>query len=78
MTALALRLSGHHNAVSRRHAEESRKMWHELWPAQEEGGQTRVDYVTNGVHVPTWVDPKVALLFERYFGPGWVDGHIWP
>ena len=75
MTALALRLSAHHNAVSKRHAEESRRMWTVLWPVQEGSELPRKDYVTNGVHVPTWIDPKIALLFDRYLGPAWVENH---
>ena len=75
MTALALRLCAHRNAVSRRHAEVSHRMWKGLWAGLEADGRATVDSVTNGVHVPTWVDPKIALLLDKYLGPGWVDQH---
>jgi len=79
MTALALGFSAHRNAVSRRHAEESRRMWSVLWPQTAgKSSAARQDYVTNGVHVPTWVEPKMALLFDRYLGADWVDSHDRP
>jgi starch phosphorylase len=34
-----------------------------------------IDYVTNGVHVPTWIEPKMELLFNRYLGAGWLADH---
>jgi starch phosphorylase len=74
MTALALRLSRCHNAVSRRHAEVSRKMWEGLW-AGSEPNPPAVDFITNGVHVPTWIDPKFKMLFDRHLGSGWIDDH---
>jgi len=73
MTALALRLSAHRNAVSKRHAEESANMWKALWPVQDRGFRPSPDFITNGVHVATWVDPRMALLFDRYLGSGWAD-----
>src|SRR5882672_9428167 len=54
MTALALRLSGHVNAVSRKHGEVSRAMWQDLWPGLPVD-QVPIASITNGVHVPTWV-----------------------
>jgi starch phosphorylase len=74
MTAFALRMSGFHNGVSTRHGEVARRMWQMLWPevAEEE---TPIDTVTNGVHVPTWIEPKMELLFNRYLGPDWLAEH---
>ena len=31
-----------------------------------------VGSVTNGVHVPTWVAPQMARLYERYLGADWL------
>jgi starch phosphorylase len=72
MTAFALRLSGCRNGVSKRHAEVSRKMWRSLWPELPED-QVPIDYVTNGVHVPTWMEPKIKLLLDKYLGTDWPD-----
>ncbi|MGE5239801.1 MAG: alpha-glucan family phosphorylase [Chloroflexota bacterium] len=74
MTALALRMSAHHNAVSRRHGDVSRKMWQSLWPGRSEQ-EVPISAVTNGVHLPTWIEPKMELLFNNYLGPGWLDEH---
>ncbi|MBN1625347.1 MAG: alpha-glucan family phosphorylase [Deltaproteobacteria bacterium] len=74
MTAFALRLSGCRNAVSKRHAEVSRKMWQSLWPDIAED-EIPIGYVTNGVHVPTWTEPKMKLLLDRYLGENWMERH---
>jgi starch phosphorylase len=74
MTAFALRMSGYHNGVSKRHGEVARRMWQGLWPDLPEEKRP-IDYVTNGVHVPTWIEPKMELLFNRYLGPTWLSDH---
>jgi starch phosphorylase len=74
MTAFALRLSGYCNGVSRRHGEVARRMWQPLWPDVPESN-IPIDYVTNGVHVPTWIEPKMELLFNTYLGPTWLADH---
>jgi len=74
MTAFALRLSGCRNAVSKRHAEVSRKMWQSLWPDVPED-RVPIDYVTNGAHVPTWIEPKIKLMLDTYLGAYWLDKH---
>ena len=74
MTAFALRLSGYCNGVSRRHGEVARRMWQPLWPDEPESN-IPIDYVTNGVHVPTWIEPKMELLFNTYLGPTWLADH---
>jgi glycogen phosphorylase len=74
MTVLALRLSAYRNGVSKRHGEVTRKMWQSLWPDVPEE-KVPIDYVTNGIHVPTWIEPKMQLLFNRYLGADWLDRH---
>jgi starch phosphorylase len=74
MTAFALRMSGFHNGVSKRHGEVARRMWQSLWPEVTEE-EAPIDTVTNGVHVPTWIEPKIELLFNRYLGPRWLADH---
>jgi len=71
MSLLALNLSGKCNAVSRRHGEVTRQMWQPLWPDRSRE-DVPVGHVTNGVHLPTWLEPKLRLLFNRYFGDGWI------
>jgi starch phosphorylase len=74
MTAFSLRMSGYHNAVSKRHREVARSMWKSLWPDTPDE-KIPIDYVTNGVHVPTWLCPKIKLLLDKYLGPGWLENH---
>jgi len=74
MTALALRLSGYVNAVSRKHGEVSRAMWQDLWPGLPVD-QVPIASITNGVHVPTWVAGDVDQLHRKYLAEDWIDRH---
>lgn len=77
MTALSLRLSSFTNGVSRKHGEVTRNMWHHLWPDRKEDDVPIVS-ITNGIHVPTWVEPKIELLFNKYLGTRWLEDHDSP
>jgi glycogen phosphorylase len=72
VTQAALRMSRAANAVSRRHGEVARDMWNVLWPARG-ADEVPIGYVTNGVHVPTWVGAPMRALLDRYLGPDWMD-----
>jgi starch phosphorylase len=77
MAALALRLSGHCNAVSREHQGVARKMWQPLWPGTEEK-EIPIDYITNGVHLPSWLAPSMELVIDEHLGrfySRWLDDH---
>ena len=67
MTQFALRTSASANAVSRRHGEVAREMWHELWP-QEPVADVPITHVTNGVHMPTWIGRPMRALLQRHLG----------
>lgn len=49
-------------------------MWKGLWPEVPEEA-VPINHVTNGVHVPTWIEPKLELLFNKYLGPDWLADH---
>lgn len=49
-------------------------MWQSLWPESPED-DVPIDHVTNGVHVPTWIEPKLELLFNKHLGPDWLQDH---
>jgi starch phosphorylase len=70
MTALAIRGSRFHNGVSRIHGGVSAHILSSLWP-QIEADDNPVTYVTNGVHVPTFLSNEWNELFDRFLGPGW-------
>jgi len=72
MTILALTTADKCNAVSQLHGTASRRMWHVLWPDVKED-DVPITYVTNGIHVPTWVASEMGLLFIKYLGEDWVE-----
>jgi starch phosphorylase len=74
MTAFSLRMSNYHNGVSKRHGDVARRMWNILWPDKKEE-EVPIDSITNGIHVPTWIEPKMELLFNKYLGPNWLEDH---
>jgi glycogen phosphorylase len=74
MTALAIRSTSATNAVSQIHGRVTLDMWAQLWPSVPER-EKLLKTVTNGVHVPTWIAPDMAKLFDRYLGVNWKDEH---
>jgi glycogen phosphorylase len=70
MTQLAIRASRAVNAVSRRHGEVAREMWQPMFPGTSID-DVPIRYVTNGVHVPSWLAPPMRALLDRHFGDGW-------
>ncbi|MDO8680174.1 MAG: alpha-glucan family phosphorylase [Acidobacteriota bacterium] len=70
MTALAMRTAGSVNAVSQLHGTVTRQMFAPMWPALSEDDRP-VSAITNGVHVPTWIAPALAVLFDRHLGADW-------
>src|SRR6185312_2488653 len=80
MTALALRLSRRHNGVSRVHRGVAADMESYIWP-QVPPDDNPMDYVNNGVHVPTFMARDwIKLLDEEH--AGWrsrmTDVEFWP
>jgi starch phosphorylase len=67
MTALALRLADHRCGVSQLHGKVTRRMWQALWPELEED-KVPISYITNGVHLPTWIAHEMYELLEKYLG----------
>jgi starch phosphorylase len=74
MTALALRSAGAVNAVSRMHCDVTRDMWAPMWPNMPRD-ERPVTYVTNGVHIPTWMAADLVDLFTAHLGPDWLERH---
>jgi starch phosphorylase len=72
MTALAMRTAAHINGVSALHAEVTRTMWRPIWP-EIPAEQLPIRFITNGVHVPTWMAAPAFAWFTRHFGAGWLD-----
>lgn len=70
MAILALNTSAYRNAVSVLHREVSQEMWHGLWPNLPVW-ETPITSVTNGVHMPSWLNGDLADLYDRYLEPDW-------
>ncbi len=70
MAVLAERLSGRINGVAKRHGEESRRIWHELWPGKK-ATQVPIGHVTNGVHLATWMSHRMMALLDNHLGQDW-------
>lgn len=72
MTTLSLRSADRCNGVSGLHGRVSRRMWHRLWPQRPEA-DVPIGHITNGVHVPTWIAPTMAKLYEQRIGSDWQE-----
>ena len=70
MTPLGIKMSRARNGVSRRHGEVARQMWQALFP-ERPADTVPIGHVTNGVHVPTWMAPRMRTLLDRHLGSGW-------
>lgn len=72
MAYLAINNSNFINGVSKLHGEVSRKMW------MLSDSRSQIDYITNGVHTPSYVSNFTNNLLSRYFSEEWsVDEGIW-
>lgn len=60
LTRLALTLADYSNAVSSKHQEVSQAMFPDH----------KIDYITNGIHSPTWVSQSIDQVLQNYFS-GW-------
>ncbi len=70
MTRLALNGSRHHNGVSRIHGGVSSQILSDMWP-QIAPEDSPMDYITNGVHVPTFLAQDWQDLFDNRLGYEW-------
>ncbi|MFP4294200.1 MAG: alpha-glucan family phosphorylase [Halothiobacillaceae bacterium] len=66
MTVLALNGSRRHNGVSRIHGRVASEMERAIWP-DVPPDENPMHYVTNGVHVPTFLAREFASLLDRRF-----------
>ncbi len=70
MTRLALNGSRHHNGVSRIHGGVSSQILSDMWP-QIAPEDSPMDYITNGVHVPSFLAQDWQDLFDSRLGYEW-------
>ena len=71
-TAFALRGSRFHNGVSRIHGGVASKMESYIWP-EVPPEENPISYVTNGVHLQTFLARDWSNLYDMRFGRAWRD-----
>ena len=80
MAILALNTSAYRNAVSQIHREVSQEMWQTLWPTLPVW-EIPITSITNGVHLPSWINGDLADLYDQYLEPDWrerwSDQSVW-
>lgn len=64
MTVAGLRLSRKSNAVAKLHGETANKMW------KTTAGKCEIIGITNAIHKPTWIDPRITKAFNE-------NGDLW-
>lgn len=70
MTSLAIRGSRHQNGVSQIHGTVSAEICAEHW-SQLRPQDNPITYVTNGVHVSTFLAEEWSDMFDNFFGYEW-------
>ena len=70
MSVFALNTCQEANGVSWLHGEVSKKMFAPVWPGYFPE-ELHVDYVTNGVHMPTWAASEWKAVYNAKFPKGW-------
>jgi starch phosphorylase len=72
MAVLAVKTSSYRNAVSRLHRRVAQEMWHDLWPDLPIW-EVPLTSITNGVHLPSWLNSDLTDLYDQYLEPDWRD-----
>ncbi len=77
MAVAAFKTSSYRNAVSRLHRHVSQQMWQDLWPKLPVW-EVPITSITNGVHLPTWINGDLASLYDQNLRPEWPEDHCDP
>ena len=72
MSVFALNTCQEANGVSWLHGEVSKKMFAPVWPGYFPE-ELHVDYVTNGVHMPTWAASDWKQVYRKYLPKEWIN-----
>ena len=72
MSVFALNTCQEANGVSWLHGEVSKKMFSPVWPGYFPE-ELHVDYVTNGVHMPTWAASDWKKVYKKYLPKEWMS-----
>ena len=81
MTVFGLNMCNNRNAVSKKHAAVATDIWQHVLPTLTNGKKAEIDYVTNGVHIPTWLSDELAEKLLTSMGEQWSliqdDATLW-
>jgi len=77
MAVAAFRTCAYRNAVSSLHRTVSQEMWQDLWPDLPVW-EVPITSITNGVHLPTWLNGDFGTLYDQYLQPDWRDRYQEP
>ena len=72
MTVLGLKMCDYRNAVSKKHCDVTNGIWKNLFDSEKSKGAP-IDYVTNGVHLPTWMDDSLFEIMDTTLGESWLN-----
>jgi glycogen phosphorylase/synthase len=75
MSILAVNISQEVNGVSRLHGKVSQEILKNMWPGYVPD-ELFIDYVTNGVHYPTWTAKEWRQLYEGLIDPNFVSNQL--
>jgi len=70
MTVLGLKMSHQRNAVSKKHSEVTKEIWKNVF-AMDTKENVPIEYVTNGVHIPTWLSDELTRTYDKVLGEQW-------
>jgi starch phosphorylase len=71
MTVFGLKFCHYRNAVSQKHCDVTKEIWKHVFATQE-NEKPPIDYVTNGVHLPTWLGSDLFREFDTLLGDNWL------
>ena len=77
MTVLALKMSRSANGVSQLHGAVSRDMWKSMFPVKK-AEEVPIGYVTNGIHVSSWMHEKTNGFWTEKLGHEWREHFLEP
>lgn len=72
MTVFGLNMCQNRNAVSKKHGEVTKGIWKNLFPI-EHTADIPIHSITNGVHVPTWMNADLRAKIDAVLGSNWLN-----
>ncbi len=71
MTVFGLRMCKYKNAVSKKHCEVTKEIWKNIF-SKDTKNDMPIKYITNGVHLPTWIGDELLENLDKVFFENWL------